>query len=154
MSLKLYYKENDTFIEISLLGDLSSPLETIHNGKEGDTQIKQIFIKNDDSLLWYSNIIIKPKDLVDANPYGDIIYTETGWGIKLIYANSEPTEAEWEDTEWGTEILIDDIGSDDASDTLTYHSLWYLITCPPNVNAQVKSDIVLNISYTENAVTI
>lgn len=154
MSLKLYYKEDDVFSEISESRDFSNPLETIHDGKEGDIQIKQVFVKNDDDAKWYSNIIITPRDLVDANPYGDIIYTETGWGVKLIYADDEPSELEWSDTNWGEEIIIDNIGSDLSADISVYHSFWFLITCPPNTNAQVKTDIILNVSYTENAVTL
>ena len=109
MSLKLYYKEDDVFIELSLLGDLSSSLNTIHNGKDGDTQIQQIFIKNDDDTKWYSNIIIQPVDLVDADPYGDVIYTETGWGTKLAYADDELSELEWSEINWGNNIIIDNI---------------------------------------------
>ena len=154
MALKLYYKdEDDIFQEVSV-GNLSSPVETIHDGKTGDVQTKQLFVKNDDSTLWYSNIVISPIDLVDPNPYGDIIYTETGWGVKLSSGEDEPSESEWDDIRWGEEIVIEDIGSDSSGDSVYYYPFWYLITCPPNTNAKVKTDIVLNVAYTENVVIV
>ncbi len=152
MGLSLYYKEDDVFYPITNSGDLTDPLATIHDGRTGDTQTTQVYIRNDDTDLWFSNIIIRPIDLVDANPYGDIIFTETGWGIKLSAGDDEPTQGEWEDIEWGEKIDMPDIGSDSLADTTTYYPFWYLITCPPNTNAQVKTDIVLNVSYTENSV--
>jgi len=152
MGLKLYYKEDDIFKEITLSGDLNSPLATVHDGKTGDTKTVQVYLRNDDSAKWFSNIIIKPVDLVDANPFGDIYYTETGWGVKLNPGSEEPTLGEWDDIAWGKEIDMEDIGSDDLADTTTYYPFWFLITCPPNTNATIKSDIVLDVSYTENSV--
>lgn len=152
MGLGLYYKENDEFKAITDSGDLTQPLQTIHDGKSGDTQTVQVYLRNDSVSKWFSNIKIKPVDLEDANPYGDIIYSETGWGVKLSAGSEEPTESEWDDIEWGNEIDMGDIGSDDAADTAAYYPFWYLITCPPNTDAKIKTDIVLNVAYTENAV--
>ena len=152
MGLKLYYKEDDVFKEITQASDLANPLTTVHDGKTGDIKTVQVYLRNDDSSLWFSNIIIKPIDLVDANPYGDIAYTETGWGVKLSPGSEEPTESEWDDINWGNQIDMSNIGSDGSYNITTYYPFWYLITCPPNTDAKVKTDIVLNVSYTENAV--
>jgi len=153
MSLQLYYKENDQFIAITKDSDLTNPLIMVHNGKTGDTVTIQLYVRNTDVAKWYSNIIVTPVDLVDADPYGDVIYSETGWGVKLSQGAEEPTSGEWEDIAWGNSINMADIGSDAAADTTTYLPLWYLETCPPNTDAQVKTDIVVNVSYTENAIT-
>ncbi len=152
MGLQLYYKEDDGFVAITDSGDLTQPLTTVHDGKTGDEQTVQVYIRNDDVAKWFSNIIIKPVDLVDANPYGDVIYTETGWGVKLSAGAEEPTRGEWEDLDWGDSINIGDLGSDSSADTATYSPFWFLITCPPNTDAKIKTDIVLNVSYTENSV--
>lgn len=154
MSLELYYKENDQFVAITKDTDLTNPLIVIHNGKTGDTITTQLYIRNTDNTKWYSNIIIRPVDLVDADPYGDIIYTETGWGVKLSQGSEEPTTGEWEDISWGDSITIPNIGSDATSDITTYSPFWYLESCPPNTDAQIKTDIVVNVSYTENAVIV
>jgi len=152
MGLELYYKEQDIFYAISHSGDLSQPLNTVHDGKPGDTQTVQLYIRNSDATKWFSVIRIQPVDLVDAEPYGDIIYTETGWGVKLSTGAVEPTLSEWEDIEWGNEINIGNVGATGVPDVATYSPLWYLITCPPNTDAKIKTDIVLEVSYTENAV--
>jgi hypothetical protein len=152
MGLRLYHKEDDIFYLITSSGDLTQPLVTNHDGKTGDTQSTLVYLRNDDVSKWFSNIVIRPIDLVDANPYGDIIFTETGWGIKLSAGSDEPSLGEWEDIIWGAEINMEDVGNDSLADTTTYYPFWFLITCPPNTDAKVKTDIVLNVSYTENAV--
>lgn len=154
MGLKLYYKEDDVFIEISSGQNLDMPLTTIHNGRRGDTITKQIYLRNNDPLKWYSNITLKPVDLIDASPYGDVGFNETGWGVKLSYGSVEPTNGEWEDIDWGNQITAQDIGSDSIGDTTTYFPIWHLETCPPNTNAQIKEDIVIQVGYTENAVIL
>jgi len=152
MGLKLYYKEDDEFIVITDSGDITNPLTTVHDGKTGDEKTVQVYLRNDETTKWFSNNIIRPIDLVDANPYGDIIYTETGWGVKLRAGSQEPTSGEWEGIDWGDSANMPNIGSNAGADTATYFSFWYLITCPPNTNAKIKTDIVLNLSYTENSV--
>jgi len=148
MSLAIYYKdEEDQFVQVSE----STPINTIHNGRTGDIKTIQLFVRNDDPDEWYSNVRIRPVDLVDANPYGDIGYTETGWGVKLNYSEFEPSTSEWNDLRWGADFIIDAIGSNDEAD-LSYHSFWYYITCPPNEDVKIKTDIVIDVSFTENMV--
>ena len=154
MSLKLYYKEDDAFVEITEAGDYTSPLTTVHDGKVGDIQTVQVYVRNDDATKWYSNIIVKPIDLINSGIYDDVVYTETGWGVKLSAGSTEPTSGEWEDIDWGDQINIPNLGSDSVADIATYSPFWYLITCPPNTDAKIKTDIVLNISNTENSVVI
>ena len=153
MGLKLYYKNSlDVFVEASVGNDVATPVTTTHDGKNGSVATMNLYIRNDDATKWYSNIVVIPVDLVDANPYGDVGYTETGWGVKLNSGGTEPTENEWEDITWGLRISMSDIGSNVAEDITTYFPFWYLISCPPNIDAQNKEDIVLRIEYSENAV--
>ena len=153
MGLKLYYKKDDVFVEISdNVEDGLDPLTSVHDGKTGSVVTKQLYLRNNDPSKWYSNIIIRPIDLVDANPYGDIAYSETGWGVKLSEEENEPSSSEWEGIDWGGSIDIIDLGSDSGPDTTTYVPFWYLESCPPNTDAVIKTDIVINVSYTENAV--
>lgn len=148
------YKKNPEgiFEAISYGDDFKSPVSTTHDGKQGDTKVVNLFIRNDNSSTWYSNIIIYPKDLEQPNGYDDVSYNDTGWGVKLIVGSNQPTPSEWNDTDWGNSISMEDIGSDISGDTTTYQPFWYLITCPPNEDAKNKSDIVLRVEYTENSV--
>jgi hypothetical protein len=149
MTLSIYYKdENNQYVHVTS----SYPIKTVHNGKDGDVKTLQLYLRNDDNEKWYSNIIIKPIDLIGADPYGDVVYRETGWGVKLSDGSAEPSNGEWEDIEWGEEISMSNIGSSSVADSTTYYPFWYLITCPPNEDVKIKTDIVLEVGYTENMV--
>jgi len=153
MSLGIYFRDSAGAMSLVTNGsDSSNPVTTIHDGKNGDTISVVLYLRNDNITKWYSNITIVPVDLVDTDPYGDVIYTETGWGVKVNKGGDEPTDAEWGDVDWGDDANMDDVGSNVAGDSTTYFPFWYLISCPPNENAQNKSDIVLQVNHTENAV--
>jgi len=153
MSLGIYFRDSDGNMSLATAdGDTTNPITTTHDGKDGDEKTVTLYLRNDDLTKWYSNIVITPVDLVDANPYGDVGYTETGWGVKINKGGDQPTDAEWGDVDWGDHIHMDNIGSSVAGDNATYYPFWYLISCPPNSPAQNKSDIVLKVEFTENAV--
>ena len=148
MGLAVYYKdENDQFVEVD--SEAGVYITTTHDGKNGDVKVTQLYLRNDDASKWFSNILIKPYDLIE--PY-DINYEETGWGVKLSEGSNELTSAEWENKQWAEQISMGSIGSDSSSDTTTYFSFWYYITCPPNEDVKIKTDIILDVSYTENSV--
>lgn len=150
----MYQKNiNDQYVEISRGTDLISPVSTVHDGRVGGNVYCQLYIRNDESTKWYSNIQIIPIDTVDAYPYGDVAYTETGWGVKLSAGAQEPSLAEWEDIAWGNTINMSNIGSASLADTTTYFPFWYMITCPPNELAKTKVDINLRVLRTNNSIT-
>jgi hypothetical protein len=153
MSLKLYYKENDAYIEVSSAGSFESPVATTHNGKTGDVTTEQLYIRNNNSALWYSNIIISSYDATRTPTKDDSDYESTGWGIKLSEGSEEPTEGVWENLLWNNRIEMDDIGSSASGDSTTYYPFWRLITCPPHTNIQIKKNIYIRVEYTENAVS-
>ena len=152
MGLKLYYKENDVYIEVSSGGVQTSPISTVHNGKDGDISSVQLFLRNDDSALWYSNIIVRPYDLTAQVNKDDTEYSSTGWGIKLSVGSEEPTQSGWNAITWGASIDMADIGASGNPDISTYYPLWELITCPPYTDAQIKQNLSIRVEYTENAV--
>jgi hypothetical protein len=153
MSIGIYFRDSNGILTLASSGtSLVSPITTVHDGKEGDDKTVLLYLRNTDNTKWYSNIRITPVDLEDANPYGDVAYSETGWGVKLSKGGTEPTEAEWEDIDWGEYIDMDNVGSDSVGDSTTYFPFWYLISCPPNTDAQNKVDIVFQVAFTENAV--
>lgn len=153
----MYFKdENDQFVEVTKVNEEavgSLPITTIHNGKDGDIKTIQLYLRNTSSTKYYSDIVLTPVDLVDADPYGDVVYNETGWGVKLSPGSVEPSLGEWEDIIWGEEIFMDNIGTSSVADTSTYYPFWYLITCPPNEDAKNKTDIYLKVKFTDNAVS-
>ena len=155
MSLKLYYKNSSgSYVEVSSGDTITSPIPTTHDAKNGDTKVTCLYLHNDGtSTKWYSNIAIRPDDIDKVDSYSDVAYDETGWGIRLSPGSTEPTDSEWDDIDWGSDASMSDVGSDSAADVATYYPVWYLITCPPNTDAQNKTDIILKVLYTENAVS-
>lgn len=143
--LIMFRKDDDVFNEITRNTDLTNPVWTTHDGQTGGIVTLQLYLKNDDVAKWYSNVTVQPIDLVDAYPYGDVGYDETGWGVKLSEGSTEPTIAQWEDIDWGNTITMPDI-----TDAVSYIPFWYLISCPPLIDAKTKTDIVLRTAYTEN----
>jgi len=152
MTLALYLNQDGEFTEVSATGVFSNPIATSHNGKTGDSRAVQLYIRNDDSAKWYSNIVISPEDSVLSVSGSDVDYVHTGWGVKLSNTSAEPSAAEWESISWANSISPSDIGNSSAGDTTTYTPFWYLVSCPPNSNAQAKTDIVIDVAYTENTV--
>lgn len=153
MALKMYYKSNDVFVEISQNGLMTSPIASVHDGKTGDVTSRQLYIRNDSEARWYSNIEIFPFDKNEGSiKSGDVMYEETGWGMKLSVGSIEPTQAMWDDIDWGDPIVISKIGDTGVPDTSQYHPFWCMITCPPNHDAETKENISLRVEYTENAV--
>lgn len=152
MALKLYYKEGDIYTEISSGSSQTSPLATVHDGKTGDFVSTQLFIRNDDATKWYSNIVVVPYDLTSIVDKNDVDYKSSGWGVKLSQGADEPTLAAWGDIDWGDYVNMGNAGAEANADTTTYFPFWYLITCPPNTDAQIKNNITIRVEYTENAV--
>ena len=152
MALKLYYKEGDVYTEVSSASAHTSPITSVHDGKTGDVISTQLFLRNDDTALWYSNIVIRPYDLTSEVDKDDTDYESTGWGTKLSEGDNEPTSAAWNNIDWGDYIEMSDIGEDGLYDTSTYYSFWRLLTCPPYTQAQIKRNLSVRVEYTENAV--
>jgi hypothetical protein len=154
MTLGLYYRNTSgSYVAVSTAPDLSSPITTTHDGKNGDVKTVLLYIRNDNAALWYSNIRIRPIDTLEAYPYGDVIFTETGWGIKLSSGGTAPTASEWDDILWGNELSMDNIGTNSLGNTTTYYPFYYYIVSPPNIPAANKTDIQLDVRYTENSVS-
>jgi hypothetical protein len=152
--LRIYYKNSeDAYVPVSIGNDISSPIDTVHDGKMGTTTSVLLYLRNNDSSKYYTNIRIFPTDLEETNSYSDVMYDETGWGVKLSAGGTEPSEAEWENIDWGNEIQMSNIGTSSVGNTTTYYPFWYLISSPPNLDAQAKIDIALTTYYTDNAVT-
>jgi len=142
--LNIYYKDSEgDYILVSTDSSITSPVKTSHDGKNGTTALKLLYLRNNKSTNYYTDITISPLDLVDPTPYGDLSYTETGWGVKLSKGGTELSEAEWDNIEWGEGIDMDDVGSSSLGDTTTYYPFWFLVSSPPNTTAQIKTDIAL-----------
>ena len=59
MVLKLYYKNSSgSYVAVSEDDTLTAPISTTHDGKNGDIKTTVLYLRNDDSSLWFSDIEI------------------------------------------------------------------------------------------------
>lgn len=129
------------------------PLRTFHNGYSGEAFEDIFYIRNSDPATYYSDIYITPKFRLDyMNDSG--INGNTGWSVKVLYGKSKPTREEWDQIEGGEELLIPDIGTEEAADNGTFHPVWYRVYCPGGIKAQIKENIYFEISFNEKQVRL
>lgn len=125
------------------------PLRTVHNGKTGGADDKLLFIRNDDSTCYYTDIIVS-YDNSQLDDYGE--FGSTGWSFKLLHGSRRPTEAEWDSVRSGESISIGDIGSTVAADTYTFHPFWIRAYCPGNSPAQIREGQAVRVWFDERKV--
>ena len=123
----------------------SDSLRFKHDGHLGGTEDKLIYVKNNDLTLYYTSITIGPVSENTNNILGE--WGETGFGLKLLYGQAQPTETEWDQVKNGESINIPDIGTTSAADNVNFYPIWVRNICPTMQSAQLKSDISLAIGY-------
>jgi hypothetical protein len=122
---------------------------SVVDGHVGGIYEEVFYLRNDDATRYFTNIIVSYlSDVYSMNgPDGD-----SGWGIKFMYGERRPTEAEWDLVRAGDPIQIPNIGSTEAEDTSTYHPIWVRIYCPGNQTAQNRGSQTIRVSYLERVV--
>jgi hypothetical protein len=150
MSLSIYEydKDNNQYLEISQNGLQTRPIQTTHNGTNGEVVEKQLFLRNDNDNFYYSNIRLTstPANKVKI---GDINYPEAYIGYKIIVKNTQPTKSEWAATQSGDTAFISNIGSTDLADT-SYKPLWIQVTISPGARIGALRDVGIQLLAEEN----
>lgn len=130
--------------------DGSLPIVTTHDGVLGETIILKLFVRGDITTEWYENISLQPISSVTPN---EVNGTSTGHGVKLIVGNTEPTEAEWEATDYAASVSFGNIGSASVGDSNTYLPFWCRQECPAGAPADNRENTSLRLSYTANPIS-
>jgi len=138
-----------SFQKFSSEGEQLHPVQTTHNGREGEIVERLLFLRNDDSDKYYTNITIDP---IDTDGDDDTNLTDTGWAVRLSPGALQPSEAQWQTVTPSDPIEMEDVGVDSAADTTTYFPFYYRIEVPRNTRVQTKTDITLSIQAVENVV--
>lgn len=125
------------------------PLRTIHDGHLGSSQEDIIYLRNDDTAKYYTNLTVtfNVSSYEDIGPFGT-----TGWGVKFITGERRPTEAEWDEVRAGDAVAISDIGSTLIADTFTYHPIWVRVICPGGEPAQIRDNQTIEVFFFERNV--
>jgi hypothetical protein len=126
-----------------------SPLRTFHDGHLGGSHEKLIYLRNADVAKYYTNITVH----LSVDTYEDLgVLGTTGWGVKFVYGQRQPTEGEWDQVRAGDAIAIPDIGSTTLADTSTYHPIWVRVFCPGETAAQIRENQTVQVFYFERNV--
>jgi len=152
MALFIYEFDDDNseFLEISKNGLQTRPVQTTHNGTDGQVVEKKLFLRNSDTNSYYTNIRLVPIPSRKVR-VGDINYPEAFINYKIIIKDEQPTESEWLAIESGNEVNFDDIGTTSGADT-SYKPFWIQVGISPGTRVQTISDVSLHMNAEENAV--
>ena len=126
------------------------PITTTHRGDESEAIDLLLYLRNDDPLQWFSDIVVTPVDF--SAPDDTLGDKGTGWGIKLSPGIEQPSVTKWASIKFGESIEMSDIGDTGSPDTTTFYPFWFRIVSPSGEDVQTKIDIKLQIDLTKNAV--
>lgn len=131
--------------------DASSPFTITFDGRIGGAQDRIIYVRNDDTARWYSDIQIQP---VYSGSGTNIVNGErTGWRWKLIEKDVPPTGDEWSQVAPGVVLsLSSDIGSSLLADIVTFLPVWVRAVVPSGQRIQAITDVVLRLTSTEGLI--
>lgn len=113
-----------------------SVTRTFHDGYAGGVWEDKFYIRNDDATRYYVSVAVFISNELydDAGGFGT-----TGWSIKVLYGETQPTEKDWELVRSDNTISIPEIGSTLAANTSSYYPFWVRVICPGLEPAQIRS---------------
>jgi hypothetical protein len=152
MSLNLYEydKDNNQYLRISEDGLQTRPIQTTHNGTNGEVVEKQLFLRNDNENFYFTGIKLTSLPSVKVR-VGDVNYPEAYIGYKIIIKNAQPTKAEWASTQSGNTAILGSIGTTDLADT-SYKPLWIQVIIPPGTRIGALRDVRIECEAEQNTI--
>lgn len=152
MSLSLYEydKDNNQYLRISEDGLQTRPIQTTHNGTNGEIVEKQVFLRNDNENFYFTNIELTAVPATKVR-VGDVNFPEAYIGYKIIVKNTQPTKSEWAATQSGDVAVITNIGTTDLADT-SYKPLWIQVTIPPGTRIGALRDVRIQCDAEQNPI--
>lgn len=133
--------------KISQSADFTNPLLVSLDGKIGGVFQKQLFVRNDNSTLWYSLTT-----LTAVNNITPALINSPGYSWKLSAGGTQPTDEQWAAITGGNTISLPNLGTASLANTSTYLPFWLRVEIPRNVPVQTILDTTLNITTDENLI--
>jgi len=150
LSIYEYDKDNNQYLEISQNGLQTRPIQTTHNGTNGEVVEKQLFLRNTDDNFYYNNIRLTSTPSTKVR-IGDVNFPEAYIGYKIIVKETQPTRSEWAATQSGDTSVIANIGTTDLGDT-SYKPLWIQVSIPPGTRIGALRDVSIQLLAEENPI--
>ena len=147
MSLNLYSKPDETgaFSELS-------PFTVTFDGRTGGAIDRKVYLRNDHSRRWYSNIELEAVDTADTR-LSMVTDGVPGFFWKLGQGDRPLFTEEWEQIGQGNSIAISGhLGSASFSDITTYLPIWIRVQIPPDIGIATIKEIVIRVTGKENYV--
>lgn len=119
------------------------------DGRLGGPQESVVFLRNDDPAVYYTDVTATVQ-MEESDVWGE--FAETGWSIKLIYGDRQPTETEWDQVASSNVLEMPDIGEEAAADTDSYFPIWIRLFVPGNIPAQRKTNLKITVTATDRLV--
>lgn len=152
ISIYEYDSDNNSYRVISKDGLQTSPIQTSHDGTNGEIIEKKLYLRNDNTDFFYTDISLTPYPARKTR-VGDLQYPEAFIGFKIFVQENQPTKNEWASVVPGASASMADIGNNDAGDN-GYKPFWVQIEIPSGTRAQTISDVAINVQADENPVGI
>ena len=128
----------------------TNPFTVTFDGRLGGKLAKKVYLRNDNTARWYSDISITPRDTSGINIVNGSI---SGYEWKVLEKDVAPTLEEWELEAAGDTLDVgSSIGSSIFGDIITYLPIWIMVQIPRGQAVQNIIDVVLRIEATENVV--
>jgi hypothetical protein len=148
--LRIYDFTQTEFGTLNSENIYSESLRTTHDGKLGTTDDVLIYVHNTDPTKYYVSVQLSPSSLQYDDTVGEWAFT--GFGLKCIYGERQPTETEWDQVKNGETIVLPNIGSNEAADTANYYPIWTRTIVPGKTGAINKVDMAFDLSSRERVV--
>lgn len=132
------YKQAEPSSAISSDGDFTAPFAITFDGRIGGYKETKLYVRNDDSSLYFSDISLGLQDTTDLSITAN---TSNGFAWKLSAGDSKPTYNDWLNTPVSNSIELDDIGGPGSPDTSTYLPFWIFIQVPEGLDIQLFTDV-------------
>lgn len=147
MALGIYTKPNPSYL-ISQGTDLY-PFRITADGRYTGNMFRKLYIRNDNTLTYYTGITIQ---IID-NSVGNL-YSSNGWKWKMIEGSHEPVLEELEGISNGNILSFsEDLGSSVKGDITTYLPFWIWVEIPSGLLVVTSTDVSIRHSSTEYLVT-
>lgn len=146
MDLKLYHEPHPEKVI-----DALNPFTLTFSGITGGAIDKQIFLRNSNSGLYYTNISIRARDTYPT--YDRTALNPAGYSWKLSNKSTGLTVEEWEQIQPGNTLsLSQSLGSSGNPDIVTYLPIWVRVSIPRGQRIQTIKEIVFRIQAKEYSI--
>jgi hypothetical protein len=145
MAVKIY-SSVDSLSALSTDGELTNPFSISFDGRVGGYKEAKLYIRNSDSLYYYTSLSLTLDDDTDLNITNDL---SKGFSWKLFSGDLKPTFNDWANTPAANTITFSDIGSLGSPDTSTYLPFWVYLQVPAGLSVQVFTEVKFLLSGNE-----